>query len=224
MSDTDSFIDEVTEEVRRDRLYALLRRYGWIAVVVIIAIVGGAAFSEYRKAQERAAAESFGDEILAALRANDDTTRASALAAIEPETAGAAAVVGMLEAAADANAGQTQAAADALATIAPGGDLPAIYAAVAQFKSLLLQGTDTPVEDRRIAFEALASPGAPLSLLAQEQLALIALETGNASDAIDRFQTILQTAGVSRAQSQRVSQMIIALGGTPEILLPTEQG
>jgi hypothetical protein len=26
MSDTDSFIEEVTEEVRRDRLFALLRR------------------------------------------------------------------------------------------------------------------------------------------------------------------------------------------------------
>ena len=36
MSDTDSFIDEVTEEVRKDRLYGYLRRYGWIAVLVIL--------------------------------------------------------------------------------------------------------------------------------------------------------------------------------------------
>jgi hypothetical protein len=32
MSDTDSFIDEVTEEVRRDRMFFMLKRYGWIAV------------------------------------------------------------------------------------------------------------------------------------------------------------------------------------------------
>ena len=31
MSDTDSFIDEVTEEVRRDALFAQFRRYGWHA-------------------------------------------------------------------------------------------------------------------------------------------------------------------------------------------------
>ena len=36
MSDTDSFIDEVNEEVRRDRLYHLLRRYGWIAALAIV--------------------------------------------------------------------------------------------------------------------------------------------------------------------------------------------
>ena len=45
MSETDSFIDEVNEEVRRDRLYAALRRYGWIAIVAVLAIVGGAALT-----------------------------------------------------------------------------------------------------------------------------------------------------------------------------------
>ena len=48
MSDTDSFIDEVTEEVRRDRMYLLLRRWGWVGVVAVILIVGGAAFNEVR--------------------------------------------------------------------------------------------------------------------------------------------------------------------------------
>jgi hypothetical protein len=36
MSDTDSFIDEVNEEVRRDRFYFMLKRYGWIAVLAVI--------------------------------------------------------------------------------------------------------------------------------------------------------------------------------------------
>ena len=42
MSNPDSFIEEVTEEVRRDRLFALFRKYGWIGVVLVLAIVGGA--------------------------------------------------------------------------------------------------------------------------------------------------------------------------------------
>ena len=37
MSETDSFIDEVNEEVRRDRLYGALRRYGWIAILAVLA-------------------------------------------------------------------------------------------------------------------------------------------------------------------------------------------
>lgn len=44
MSDTDSFIEEVTEEVRRDRLFGLMRRYGWIAVLAVLLLVGGTAY------------------------------------------------------------------------------------------------------------------------------------------------------------------------------------
>ena len=51
MSESESFINEVTEEVRRDRLFRLARRYGWIAVVAVLVIVGAAAVNEWRKAQ-----------------------------------------------------------------------------------------------------------------------------------------------------------------------------
>ena len=34
----DSFIDEVTEDLRRDRLFNAFRRYGWIAILLILAI------------------------------------------------------------------------------------------------------------------------------------------------------------------------------------------
>ena len=57
MSNSDGFIEEVTEEVRKDRFYHLLRRYGWIGGVVVLLIVGGAAWSEYTKAKARAEAE-----------------------------------------------------------------------------------------------------------------------------------------------------------------------
>ena len=54
MSDTDSFIEEVTEEVRRDRLFAWMKRYGWMVIGAVIIVVGGAGFIEYRKAQATA--------------------------------------------------------------------------------------------------------------------------------------------------------------------------
>ena len=37
MSGTDSFIEEVSEEVRRDKLFAKMRKYGWIAVLLVLA-------------------------------------------------------------------------------------------------------------------------------------------------------------------------------------------
>ena len=70
MSETDSFIEEVTEEVRRDKLFALFRRYGWIGILAVLLIVGGAGWNEWRKAQDRAAAEALGDRMISALESD----------------------------------------------------------------------------------------------------------------------------------------------------------
>ena len=48
MSNNESFIDEVTEEVRRDRLFAMFRKYGWIGVVLVLGVVGGAAYTDWQ--------------------------------------------------------------------------------------------------------------------------------------------------------------------------------
>ena len=95
MSDTDSFIDEVNEEVRRDRFYFMLKRYGWIAVLAVILLVGGAAWNEYQKAQARAEAETLGDAMFAALSAEDTAARASAFEKIEATNPRAGAMLGL---------------------------------------------------------------------------------------------------------------------------------
>ena len=92
MSDHDSFIDEVTEEVRRDKLFALMRRYGWIGIVAILAIVGGAAWTEWQRAQTEARAQAFGTAVLAALADDDPAARLAALGAVEAEGGQAATV------------------------------------------------------------------------------------------------------------------------------------
>jgi hypothetical protein len=217
MSDTDSFIEEVNEEVRRDRLYLLLRRYGWIAASVIVLIVGGAAFSEYRKAQARAQAETLGDAMLAAMAVGDTSERAQALAGIEPATPASRAVLRLLTASAQAEAENDAAARATLDALAIDGDVPAIYREIAQFKLLTLQGDALAVEDRRQALEAMAQPGRALRLLAAEQLALIDVETGDAAGAIERYQAILVDAEVTSELQQRALQVIVALGGEPDL-------
>ncbi len=216
MSDTDSFIDEVTEEVRRDRLFLLFKRYAWIAAALIILIVGGAAWNEYRKAQARAEAEQLGDSIIAALAANDAAARANALTDIEVDSPGGAAIVNFLTAATSAESGQTEDAVAALNEIATTGELPEIYRQIATFKALTLQAETLPAADRRVQFEALAQPGAPLRLLAQEQLALIDISEGDTDAALDKLQAILQDAEVGPGLQQRATQVIVALGGTPQ--------
>lgn len=217
MSDTDSFIEEVTEEVRRDRLYALLKRYGWIAVLAILLIVGGAAFNEYRKSQARASAERLGDDIMAALAPDAAADRAAALEEIATDSPGGQAIVRMLTAAAQTEAGDRASAVAQLEAVASDGELPAIYRQIATFKALTLQADSLDEPALRQGFEALAAPGAPLRLLAEEQLAMLDISSGDADAAIGRLNAILQDAEATPDLQQRAVQVIVALGGTPEI-------
>lgn len=213
MSDTDSFIDEVTEEVRRDRLFLMLKRYGWIGVVAVFAIVGGAAFKEYRDSQERAAAEAAGDALSAALTENEAAARAEGLAQVTPETAGAQAVVALARAGALVEAGNAAEAASVLDQLSLNLDVPQVYRDIAAFKSVLVQDELLAADERRSRLEALAAPGGSMQFLAAEQLALLDLSEGKTEEALARLKEIAGSEGVSRDLQERVSQVIVALGG-----------
>ncbi|WP_297340570.1 hypothetical protein [Pseudophaeobacter sp.] len=213
MSDTDSFIDEVTEEVRRDRLFGTLKRYGWIGGLAVVLIVGGASLREYNKAQELAASQKLGDDMIAALSSDDDLQRADALSKISAQTPGGAAVLAMLQAGALADAGQQDEAVARLQAVALDAELPLIYRHIASFKALGMQQDSLSIAERRLQFEALAQPGAPLALLAAEQMALLDIEAGDPDAAIDRLKAIIQDAGVTADLKERATQVMVALGG-----------
>lgn len=217
MSDTESFIEEVNDEVRRDRLFGLLKKYGWIGGLVVVLIVGGAAWSEYQKAQARAQAEALGDAMLAALANDEAETRSEALAELSIENPTAQALVAMLTAAQAQQAGEAEDAAAQLDAIASNGEIPEIYRQIASFKSLTLQAETLEAATRRQGYEALSLAGSPLRLLAVEQLALMDVAGGDKDAAIDRYQSILEDAAVTSDLQQRALQVIVALGGTPDL-------
>jgi hypothetical protein len=214
VSNTESFIEEVTEEVRRDRLYGYLRRYGWIAALLIVLIVAGAGFNEYRRAQAEAKAQALGDAMLAALAENDDAERATALGAIEAESPEGKAILAFLTAGIQAEAGNGEQAADIIASVANTADLPLIYRQVASFKSLIVQSDTLDVETRRAGFEALAVPGVSLRVFAEEQLALLDIQANNSNAAIERFRMIIEDAESTPGLQRRALQAIVALGGS----------
>lgn len=209
MSDTDSFINEVTEEVQRDKLYGYVKRYGWLAALLIILIVGGAAWNEYRKASATSLAESTGDALLDALALDDLSERAAAISDVQGGGS-AAAVTALTTAAAQQEAGDVDAAAATLNALATNSEVPPIYSDLAAFKLALL---DTGDDDaRRSTLEALAQPGAPFNLLALEQLALMDLEAGDRDSAISTLRSIIEDAGVTRGLRDRSQTLIVALG------------
>lgn len=211
MTQSDSFIEEVTEEVRRDRLFAWMRRYGWIAVLAVLLIVGGAAWREWSKARQQAAAEALGDAIYAAVERPDAASRVEALGEIAPKGE-AAAVAALLRAAEDPDGG-----AEALAALAADETLPLRYSQLAALKLAMMPGQTPTPEARLQALAPLAEPGRPYRALALEQMALAEIEAGQTEAALDRLRGLLDDADASAGLRQRAAQLIVALGGTAAV-------
>lgn len=210
MSNPDSFIEEVNEEVRRDRLYGYLRRYGWIGVLAVLLVVGGAAWNEWRKAQEAAVAQGFGDALVEALALPEDA-RADALAAIEaqPEQQPVLRLLIVAEAMA---AQDRPAALAALAAIEADTTIPATYRALAALKRVMIGGADLPAEERQAVLAGLSEPGAPFRPLALEQLAVLRIETGDRDGALQILRGLREDADATEALRRRAAQLIVALG------------
>ena len=212
MSDTDSFIDEVTEEVRREKLFKMVKRYGWIAVLLVVLLVGGATWNELRKASERESAENFGDAILSALTSEERTERADALIELTAPTPGADAMLKLLTAA-ELGADNPTEAAEKLLTLSDRADIPQIYRQVATLKAVMIPDAGLDPEDRRQRLEDLTLTSGLLRLLAEEQIAMLEIEEGETDAAMTRLLDLYADAEASQGLRDRVSGVIVALGG-----------
>ncbi len=214
MSNSDSFFNEVAEDLRRDRALALLRRYGWVALLLVLLVVGGTAWNEWRKAQARASAEAFGDAVLAALENNETADRITALAQIEA-TGAQAGLLQLLSAGALLE--QDRAAAlVALQAAADDAALPDAYRQLAALKRVIAGGSDIPLAERETLLARLSQPGQPMRPLALEQTALLQLEQGNRETAIEILTDLLAQSDVSETLRRRATQLVTALGGSVE--------
>lgn len=211
MSNNESFIDEVTEEVQRDRLFLLFRKYGWVGVLAVLLVVGGAGYNEWRKGQARDAAQSLGDAFLAAVESDDPAARAAALETVEAP-GDAAALRDLLRAGELVAAGETDAASDLFNSVAETPGLSPAYADLARLKAVM---TGVGSEDARLSLLAdLARPGGPYRLLAMEQMALIEAGRGDSVAAIDLARAILEDDALSRGLRERSQNLIVAMGGS----------
>ena len=213
MSDTDSFIEEVTEEVRRERLYTYMRRYGWIAVLLVIFLVGATAYKEYSNASEKRIAENTGDGILRALKEKEVQERIDALKKLAGGTEKSDTITSLLIASELAELGQPEEMDLILRNIINKKDLDQVYLQLVEFKKFLLN------YKKASNFEAGAEPtfqsfdGSAYQLLYEEQVAISELDAGEVAKSIERLSQILENANVTQNQYQRISQLLLALEG-----------
>ena len=210
MSNSDSFIDEVTEEVRRDRLFGYFRRYGWIPAVIIIGLVGGTAYNEWSTVQVAQVAQARGDALLDALELEDVAERAASLSTIAHEDEDAL-VAKLLAAGVD-----VEQAADLLGSIATDDTQPQYIRDLARLKMASIDGAVTVDEAAAILVE-LSEPGGVYRNVAMELLVALELRRGSIEAALALLQAHIKDADASSEQIQRMAELIVALGAIPEL-------
>lgn len=215
----------MSEEVRRDRLYGVFKKYGWIAIGAVLLIVGAAAVNEWRKAQEAERNQAAGDQILAALEEEDAAGRVAALETIVFDDPGKQALVKLQEAAMLIEDGRVEEALAVYEGVASLEGAGKIYTDLAKLKLVL---TDPTAEGAADIIQELISLDSPYRLLALEQRALAAIRAGENDAALQDLLSILSDSLTSQDLRDRAQQLTIVLGGevpeVPTLLTPDGNG
>ncbi|MFT7390043.1 MAG: hypothetical protein ACI9ZH_000259 [Paracoccaceae bacterium] len=213
MSDSDGFIHEVTEELRRDRMLKLWRTFAPAVIGGVVAIVAATAIMEWHKVQNRAAAEEAGAMLWSAAQAGDDGARAAKFAAAAGALSDGPALVARLsEASAAAQGGDKAAAEAALAAVADAPGASPLYRDLAGFRAVLLALPGLSPEARADAVGPYLADGAPFRLLALEQRAMARLEAGNIEGARTDVDAALSDPMASAELRRRLTFLMELLG------------
>ncbi len=218
MKSSEEFIREVDEELRRDQLAKLWRRYGALvvafAVLVVAATAAKVGWDQWRQRQMAAEALRFAtaEEALAAGRDAEAAEQFAALAA-EGDT-GYAVLARLKEAEARLALKDDTGAVAALEQLAGEGgaddpilrDLGALLALERE-----IDGGDPAELGRRL--EPLAAGDSPWRHRARELQALVAIRAGELERARGILTELSREVGVPPSQQRRAEELLQAIGG-----------
>jgi len=209
VSDSDSFIHEVTEEVRRDRMFRLWKKYGpWVIALIVLVIAGAAAWNWWQH-REREAARELGGVFL-----NTDIASVEDQERLLERTEGSAAAIARLRlAAAQAESGNAEEAAALYREVAATEGLPRVYADFARLQAVRLRLPAMAPSEAVSALDPLAAEDAPYRLLALELRATAKLNAGDTEGAHADLRAILASPEATRDLTDRAATLLVASGG-----------
>ncbi|HLJ62464.1 MAG TPA: tetratricopeptide repeat protein [Stellaceae bacterium] len=206
---------EVDEELRRDNLMALWRRYQRTVIAAAAVVIAAAAlwsgWRQYETHQREAAAARYVGAMDLA-RAGKDKDAADALAALGQTGSTSHALLARFEEAAlRARAGDREGAVAAYHTLADDGAMDPLYRALARLleaQNALEKDDPKTIIDRLAPLTDLKSPWSPM---ARELTALAQIKAGNTQEARKIYQSLADDPATPRAMRQRASDMLGAI-------------
>lgn len=212
MSDSDSFIREVTEEVRQDRMLRHWKRFGPYVLGALALIVAAAAAWSWQQQREREAARAAGAAFLSVASGDVEAT-----ARLVETVEGPASLVAQLRhAAALAQDGRRSEAIAAYDRVAAMEAVGPAYADLAALQAARLAAPDLGLEAALARLEPLVGEGAPYRLLALELGAALRLNAGRTEAAHADLNAILADPGRTGGLDARARALLAATGGRAE--------
>ncbi len=216
MSD-DSFIREVDEELRSDRMQAIWSRFGNVIIgIAVLIVVLTASYRGWQYYSEEQAAKS-GDAFLAAIELSNEGKHEEAIAALEelgksgsgqyPALAKIR-IAGVLAQKADIDE-----AVKAFDAIAADSGFDQTLRKVAKLRAGLLLVDTSGYDEVLSRLEAMADSGESFRHSAREGLGLSAWKENRSKDAYKWFKTITDDIGAPNGVRSRAAMMLELLAG-----------
>ena len=213
---TDTFLREVDENLRRDRLRDFGKKYGsWLIVAVILFLVasGGWIYWQHRQQmREQAQVEQLAD-IFQRLGASNSKGVAEQLDQLSKDGDGAVRASALVTRAVMAiEQNDLKLATDKFREVANDGDLPKPYRDLALIRQTALEFDKLKPEEVTSRLEPLAKPGNPWFGTAGEMTAAAKIKQGKKQDAAQLYAAIAKDKTVPDAIRARSVQLAASLG------------
>ncbi len=219
MSNSESFIEEVSSEVRRDRLFSLFKKWGWIGALLIVVVVGFATYREVQTHNLETVAQELGSQVVTALDQEDPSDQIDALKQIQADGPDARAIVDFYLAELHRQNDNTREALDTLESLADDDEVSIVYRDLAEIKAILLSEGSVPYDDLISRLDALSISGSTFRTIATElkgyYLIGLSEETSNPElrqEGLSVLRDVYADAEASANLRFRISQFLTALG------------
>ena len=208
--------NEVDEEVRRERLQALWKRYGNLILAILIlavAAVGGWRGYQYWEAKKAAAAGAAYDAAVTLADEGKGTDAEAAFSSISNEGTAGYRTLARLRLAATVAQRDPKAAIETYDAIAADASVGKVFQDLAGVRAGMLLVDSATLPDLTKRLEPLAQAGGAFRHTARELLALAAVRAGDKAAAKKWFDMVLGDAETPQGVRARIDTLM-ALNGT----------
>jgi hypothetical protein len=212
----DSLLREIDEDLRRERYALLWKRYGWLVITVLVALVLGVAGYEAWRAYERRIHAQSSEQFAAAATLADPAAAAGAFGKLADEAPRGYEILARLrQAAMHVEKGDYPAAVSVYDKLAGETDDP-LYSDLAVILKVMaeMRIAEAPADAARLAEQLapLTAPDRPWQYSAKELSAHLALRSGETEKARELLTGLSDDAQAPEGIRTRAQEMLLEIG------------